>query len=338
MLDGQMLSKRILIYGIPLGLFAILIFFGKSSMLPKGGFSDLALSIDFLFTVPVIYFLSIRKTAIPKITIIPVSILGFLLGSHLLPEEQVVYFDVFKTWVLPFMELALLAFVSLKVIGTIKNYKRLNRTDLDFFDALKAICRRLFPKSVVVPITTEIAVMYYGFVHWKRRTLKEGEFSYHKESGTLSLLAAILVIVAIETVAFHALISRWNTTVAWVLSFLSIYSGIQIFGFLKSMMKRPHFFEADKLHLRYGIMNETVIDLKEIDSVELSSNEVGKGHKVRRLSIFGILESHNVILRLKQENTLSGLYGIRRKYQILLLHVDDKVEFVNVLKGKVEIK
>jgi hypothetical protein len=103
----------------------------------------------------------------------------------------------------------------------------------------------------------------------KKRELKENEFSYHKDSGTITLLIAIIFIVAIETLVLHILLTKWSSLVAWILTFLSIYSGIQIFGFLKSMFKRPISIENNKLFLRYGIMNETTIDLKNIDNIEI---------------------------------------------------------------------
>ena len=157
-----------------------------------------------------------------------------------------------------------------------------------------------------------------------KRKLNENEFSYHKDSGTISLLIAIIFIVAIETVVLHILLQKWNVTVAWILTFLSIYSGIQLLGFLKSMSKRPILIKDDKLYLKYGIMKETTIDLKSIDSIEISSKDIELNKETRKISFLGELESHNIIIRLKKENELTGLYGMKRKYKNLVLHVDKK--------------
>ena len=67
----------------------------------------------------------------------------------------------------------------------------------------------------------------------------------------------------------HGLLAQWNNIVAWTLTLLSVYSGIKILGFLKSMTKRPISIEDNKLFLRYGIMNETIIDIKNIESIEM---------------------------------------------------------------------
>lgn len=185
---------------------------------------------------------------------------------------------------------------------------------------------------MVIAFATEIAVFYYGFIYWKKRIPKQNEFTYHKNSGTISLLVAIIFIVGIETYVLHILLIKWNNTIALILGVLSIYSGIQIFGFLKSLLKRPYIIEHDKLKLYYGILSETIIDLNEIESIEISSEEIEFNKENRKLSPLGTLESHNMIVNLKNENVLIGLYGINRKYKKIAFYVDDKVKFKNAVE------
>lgn len=128
-------------------------------------------------------------------------------------------------------------------------------------------------------------VFYYGFIYWKKRELIENEFSYHTDSGTITLL--IIFIVAIKTVVLPILVAKWSSLVACILTLLSVYSGIQIFGFLKSMFKRRLSFENNKLFLYYGIMNETIIDLKNIDTLEISSKDIELQKETRKLSCLG---------------------------------------------------
>jgi len=231
------------------------------------------------------------------------------------------------------VELSVLSFVIYNVRKGIKKYNKKKHSSVDFFTTLKNTCYEILPKNVVIPVVTEIAVFYYGFLYWKKRDLKENEFSYHKESGTIPLLIAIIFIVGIETVTFHILLLKWSNIAAWILTFLSIYSAIQIFGFLKSMFKRPISIENNKLYLRYGIMNEATIELKEIAAIEISSKDIELNKETQKLSFLGALESHNVIIRLKNENTLIGLYGIKKKFKVLALHVDNKVEFQNQINN-----
>lgn len=324
------IQKNLIIFGIPMMIIGLMILLVKSSMFINNP-NELSIGItcDLLLTVPLVYLFLIRKTKIPKTTVVPVLILGLIICSLILPIENQYYLNLFKTWVLPVVELSILLFVIYNVRKGIKRFK-INKTDsFDFFNALKNTCYEILPRSFVMPFATEIAVFYYAFLYWKKRKLKENEFSYHKDSGTIALLIAIIFIIAIETVVFHILLAKWSNIAAWILTFLSIYSGIQILGFLKSMLKRPISIENNRLHLRYGIMTETAIDLRDIERIEISSKDIELNKETRKLSILGELEGHNIIIRLKKENELNGLYGIKRKYKNLALYVDDKTEFEN---------
>ena len=324
------LHKNLIIFGIPFLIIGLMILIAKSSIFINNSNSlATGITFDLLLTVPFIYFLLIRKTNIPKTTVVPFLVLGIVISTIILPSENQYYLNLFKTWVLPVVEISILSFVLYNVRKGIKHYN-LNKTEsFDFFTTLKNTCYEILPKGFVIPVVTEIAVFYYGFIYWKKRDLKENEFSYHKESGTIALMIVIIFLVAIETVVFHILLAKWSNIAAWILTFISIYSGIQIFGFLKSMFKRPISIENNKLFLRYGIMNETIINIEDIESIEVSSKDVELNKETRKLSFLGELESHNLIIRLKKENTIIGLYGMKRKFKNITFHVDDKVKFKN---------
>ena len=331
------IQKKGIIFGIPMLIIGLMVFITKTSQFQMHTESlSIGITLDLLLTVPLVYFLLIRKTSIPKTTIIPFIILGSIICSLLLPQENQQYVSLFKIWVLPLIELSVLSFVIYNVRKGIQSFKKKKGLSFDFFTTLKNTCSEILPKYAVSPIVTEIAVFYYGFIYWKKRALKENEFSYHKNSGTIALLIAIIGVVAIETVVLHMLLTKWSSIAAWILTFLSIYSGIQIFGFLKSMLKRPIAIENDILFLRYGIVNEAIIDLENIESVEISSKEIVLHKETRKLSFLGELESHNVIIRLKKEGTLVGLYGIQRKFKNLAVYVDDKIEFKNRIQNALQ--
>ena len=330
-------QKNLILFGIPLLIIGAMVLIAQSPLFTNYP-NRLAIGItaDLLVTVPFIYFLLIRKTKIPKTTVVPFIILGMVICSRILPLEHQNYLSLFKTWVLPVVEISILSFVIYNVRKGIKKYRLNKKEAFDFFTTLKHTCYELLPKAIVIPLVTEIAVFYYGFIYWKKRKLKDNEFSYHKDSGSIALLIAIVFIIAIETAVLHILLVKWNSMVAWTLTGLSIYSGIQILGFLKSMFKRPLLLENDKLYLRYGIMTETTITLKDIEAIEMSSKDIEPNQDTRKLSFLGELESHNIIIRLKKENKLTGLYGIERKYKNLALHVDDKIKFKNDIESELE--
>ncbi|MDT0559313.1 hypothetical protein RM697_11670 [Ichthyenterobacterium sp. W332] len=296
---------------------------------------SIGITLDLLLTLPFVYFLTIRKTKIPKTSLVPVLIFGIVIANFIIPKEHQNLLSAFKTWALPVIELAVFSFVIYKVSEAIKRYKQEKNTTNDFYTVLKNTCHTIFPKIPAKLVATEIAVFYYGLILWKKKTLKVNEYSYHKDSGTIGLLIAFIFLIAIETVAIHLLLAQWSTLTAWLLTGLSIYTAFQILGFLKSMSQRPIIINDNNLYLCYGIMAETTININTIESIELSSKSYDEDVNFKKLSILGGLESHNVIIKLKNTETLNGLYGGTRCYTRIGLYVDDKAAFVKVINAKI---
>ncbi|QHI38476.1 hypothetical protein IMCC3317_38690 [Kordia antarctica] len=324
----QLFNRNFVRFGIPALLFSILIIYVKSPYFQANtDILTLGISLDLLVTIPIIYFLLIRKTTIPKTTIVPMMIVGLLIGIFVLPETNHQYLNFFKTWFLPIIEISVVTFVIVKMRKAILFHKSQENSTLDFFTTLKKTCAEILPKPIVIPFATEIAVFYYGFFNWKRRKLAENEFSYHKESGSITLFYMFIMLIAIETVPIHFLLAMWNPIVAWILTILSIYSGFQIFGFVRSMTKRPIEVTKDTLLLRYGIMHEAEIPLSEIKEIKLYKKSFTEEDNSMRFSLLGEMESHNILIEIHNEQTLHGLFGIKKQFTKLALHVDKDVAF-----------
>ena len=320
--------RPLLAVGIPALMIAVIALFVRSSLfLTDSPALMLAVSLDLLLTIPVVYFLLIRKTGIPKVTVVPVLMLSTVAASFILPATHQVYIDLFKTWGIPFVEIAVLTFITLKVRSLVRSYRDSKEQAPDFFTALKEACLEIMPPKVVPLFASEVSVIYYGFLSWRRRPLRLNEFSYHKRSGTQALLGAAVVVIAIETVALHLLLAQVSELGAWILTGLSVYTALQVFGVAKSLARRPIVCKEDRLIVRYGILNESEIAFEDIESVELSKQSVTLDKSIARLSPLGDMERHNLIIRLKKENTLTGLYGVKKKFRALALHVDDDLGF-----------
>lgn len=330
------INRNLINFGIPLALLGTLILLMKSSFLNGNDTLNFAITADLLLTVPLVYFLLIRKSEIPNTTAIPVMIVGLLIGSYFLPQESQTFLSIFKTWALPVIEILILTFVIIKVISAIRKYKGLKGATPDFFDALKSTCYEILPKRLVLPFATEVAVFYYGFINWKTRRVRENEFTYHKKSGTPALFYAFILIIGVETVGIHFLLARWSVIAAWILTALSIYTAIQVFGFAKSLGKRHISINKDSLTLKYGILNEVEIPFTDIDKIELSRKSLEKNDLTKTLSPLGEIESHNVIISLKKENELIGLYGMKKKFNLLGLHIDEPKEFKEKMENALQ--
>ena len=350
------INKQSLLLLLPISLLGSLVLLIQSPYfieeLAQSNNLVLGVSADFVLTIPILYYFIIRKTRISNFTVLYLMIAGLFLGLYFLPQDNQTYLELFKTYFFPLIELAILCLVVWKVRTAIKKYTLLKQTSskisFDFFTTLKNSCREILPQLPASVLATEIAMVYYSIISWKVKKVNSSqEFTYHATSGTIGLLGALIFTVAIETIAIHLLLAEWNSGVAWGLTGLSIYTGFQLLAFAKSFSRRPILIENDILYLRYGIMAETEIKIKNIKSIEISEKplkelietegDVGKREKklYQKLSPLGNLEQHNVVIRLYEKEKLNSVYGIKREYQVLAFYVDGKIDFKNRIEKRI---
>ena len=326
-------NKILFVIGVPMFLFGGLIVLMNTGVQSTNENFNLAITIDLLLTIPLVYFLLIRNTKIPKTTVVPVLVLGLLIGTVFLPTNAQGYLELFKMWVMPIVEIAVVTFIGVKVKRTLKRYNEVKANSVDFYSALKQVSHEILPKKLVMPFVTEIAVIYYGFVNWKSHKIIENEFTYHKESGSRAMFGVLIFLILIETFVLHLLLVKWNEIVAWVLFVLSVYTVIQILGFAKSLSKRPIKVDDESLKLRYGILSETEILLSDIESVELWTKDIDENEMSQKLSPLGALDSHNIKVSVKKEYQLVGLYGFKKGFETIYFHVDNSILFKEKLEN-----
>lgn len=322
---------------VPLMLIGTLVALAKSSLFEVNS-SELAtaLTFDLLITVPLVYFLLIRKRDIPGITVGPVFILGIVISSLLLPADNRFLFDLAKTWMLPVVELSVFTVLVIKVRKTIVLFRREKKGEPDFYSALKKASSEILPAKVAPLFAMEISVIYYSFFVWRRRVPAGNEFSYHKESSIRILLGVFMFVILVETSVVHLLLQGWSVVAAWILSGLSIYTASQLFAILKSMSRRPIAIDEDILHLRHGLLSETEIPYSKIESIELSGKSIEFDKSTRHLSPFGEMDGQNVVIKLKEDHTMYGLYGMKKPFRTIAFHVDEKELFFELIRRKLQ--
>lgn len=317
-----------LYFGVSVLLIGLLVLIVKSSLFEiSSNVLSLTITIDLLISIPVIHYLLIRKSRIPKTSVSTIVVLGLVVGVIVIPFDNQQYLNLFRIWFLPLVEIGIVLFVIYEVRKVIRKSKEAGELTVDLFTAFKDICYQLVPRPLAALLSTEISVLYYGLFYWKKRVLKSHEFSYHKNNTTISTMAGFMLVLSIETFALHAFLMDMSSKAAWILTFCSLYTLLQIFGFLKSIIKRPISIEKDTLILRYGILRESYIHLSEIESFEISSRKITFNKKTRRLSPIEVSDGHNVILKLNTENVYSGFYGFKRRFKTIVFYLDNTQEF-----------
>ncbi|NER18095.1 hypothetical protein [Spongiivirga citrea] len=328
-------QRGIFAVGIPIALQLSLVILVRSAWFTNLS-NDLALaiSIDFLITMPFIYWLLVRKTKIPTTTVIPFFIASTILASFLIPLEHQSFINTVKTWAIPVLEIGVLSYVGSRIYLTRKNYKKNILDQPDIANAIQDSCEEILPKSIASFLANEISVFYYAFFKWKKHTPVKNEFTYHKKSGSITVFAALLFVVAIETVALHLILNKWSPLAAWIATGVSIYSAIFLIGIIKSIPRRLIKVKEKELFIPYGIFGFTRIEYKNIKSINTGKISVLNNEKLIGVSPFLENESPNVSIETDRPITVNGLYGMKKKTTKVVFTVDELSWFNALLRKK----
>ncbi len=320
---------KFLIFGIPAAIIFCQFLLLQSSLFQnKASQLIVGITLDFVITVPLVYFLLIRRTKIPKFTVASVLVVSIILASFIIPSDQQSLLSMVKHYAIPVIESGVFGVLIRSIYKIRKSFKNTNAENLDFYDTLKLACAKILPAPIDKLLASEVSVFYFIF-SFRRRIQSKGEFTYHQKSGIQLTLSVLLAVASMELFVTHILVEKFSVTLAWVLSFLTAYSFLQVIALLRSLSKRPHVIDCEQrtLKLRYGFFTETVVGLDAIEKVELTSRTPKQEDHIKNLSPMGPLSTHNVILHLKQEGELHSLYGKAKRYKTLCLYVDKKVHF-----------
>lgn len=328
--------KRIdllVIYGTPFIIIFISFLLYFSSLLETHPELSMGITYDLMFTSPLIYFLLIRKKAIPKITVLSVFIIGFIITKIIIPTQYNFHLILIETYFLPFLELFILSFIGFKVFKTIQSFKQNAQEEKDFYTVLKKSCLEIlgYPKLASL-FASEISMFYYSFFTWKKAEYRSNEFSNFKENSVFATYGAILLILLVESIVMHILLHSLSPLVAWIITGSSIYFAIQVFSQIKALRLRKTIITHNSLILRYGLFAEVVVPLSMIEKIEMTSQDILiEDKKIEKLALMKDLEFHNIILYFKKSQTLEVIYGIKKSCDVLLLHIDNKEVFYDMV-------
>ncbi|WP_299109420.1 hypothetical protein [uncultured Tenacibaculum sp.] len=326
------LRSNLVVFGIPILMILSLVMLIKSSFfIPE--ISSFVV-IDFLITIPLVYFLLIRKKAISNKTVFSAIMIGVVVASLVLPKDNQQLLSTIKVFLIPIVEIGLIVFVAIKARVVLKRIKATRNQSLDFFDVINDACREILPSKIAGIFASEIAMVYYGLFNWKKKELQGNQFSYHKDGMATSVILGFLLVVVIEMFVTHSMMKQGNVGGSFVLAILSGYTALQIIATLRSLAKRPIVIDKEKeeLHLKFGILANGVIPFAKIDAIEMSTKEIPENSPIKFFSPIGRAGGHNILIHFKEEIRFNSFYGFTKKAQILALQIDKKELFVSRIR------
>lgn len=203
-------------------------------------------------------------------------------------------------------------------------------------DIMRKILLPILGKGIVLEIVlAEISIIYYSLIVWfkKPQTPDVTFFTYHKDSQIKIVTIVFTVIITLELVALHFLISNWSQLLAWISVVLNIYGILYLIALNNSVRYLPHLLGSDTLLIRLGFQSSISIQLDNIESFG-GAKPVELGAKVPKdmYVAYMRLDEPQFEIRLKQPMQMLGSYGTKKDITSVVMRVDNPQKFEAELK------
>lgn len=322
--------------GLPAIVFVTCIFISFTSVF-KTNHTALsnAMLLDLVITAPLLYFITIRKSRISKLTVSRVFVVGIFIAGFLLKDEPASLFHFVKKAILPLVELGLIVFIVRKFYIARRQAKRSGDRQVDFLFNCRSILAEFFGSEKIGNMAgSEIAVIYYAFFSKNAKDVDDrNQFSSWKKNGILLVLYTFLCLFIIETTGMHFVFRLWSNTAAWILTGLSDYTCIQLFAHIRAVKARPVQIKRNAVEIHNGLAGDAIIEFSNIEKIELDKKIPGGRNSIKIALISGF-ENHNCIIYLKQPIIATKIFGIKKSADVILFYIDQPGLFISSINER----
>ncbi|MDB4921874.1 hypothetical protein [Mucilaginibacter sp.] len=280
---------------------------------------------DFVITFPALYyFIIVRplKISVRRMAFVVSFCCSF--AYLVLPQHQ-------KDYILQIRKLTAVAellfiIYAVSKFNTLRKAYKANQLLLtDPIYNLRAAMAEVIGESAAVKIiASELAVLRYGVLFWRKETLAiktNSSFSTHKEFGYVAIWCILLTAVMVETVAFHFLLMKWSHIAANIVTVLSLYGVIFFIADLSAVIKRKVLINDEQIILRTGLRWRVCTNISNINSIEKILYDY---HSADPFFKGGISKnSGNMLITFKEPVKVDKLYGASKEAGSILMNIDD---------------
>ena len=302
----------------------------------------IAMTIDLTVVIPVAYFLFVvRRYSVPWLTIIPVTIGSWLIAKFMIPAEHGMAVNVVE-WLLMPLELTLVGFIVFRAVTSIQKARRAGDAsqDVDYVAAIQRASLEFLQHPFAARVFAyEVSILYYGLVSWfgsaKPNSTTARDFTCYREPNYSPIFAGLLMVVLIETVAAHLLLSLYvNGVLAWVLTALSIYATIWLLGDFQALRLRTVRVERQTILLRCGMRLDAAIPFEDVVLAK-PCKQVPQSLGKTDINA-SLLDQPTVEMQFSKPVECNGFYGRRSYAERLFLSIDDADRFLAMIPGQTE--
>ncbi len=294
------------------------------------------ITLDLVVVVPcLVYFLLVRGRGWSPLVVIPVFILSLAAAGRVLPADRQQLLHVFEWLAIP-AELIVVGLVVVKARQVARRMRTAGPADPGtLFERMREAAREVLGTNLLSDVLAfEIAICHHAFAGWRARPVSSPEtFTYHRRAAYGAMMAALLLVMVPETIGLHLLLQRWNGTVAWVLTALSVYGVFWLLGLYQAVRLRPIRIEEDRLLIRIGLKWRVEVPFDDVAAAEIlrGGTALPKRKDLLRAVVLG---DARYLLTLARPAVAEGPYGIRRKVTQIAFTVDEPQRFEAALRGR----
>jgi len=218
---------------------------------------------DFTFSVPLLWWwLAVKGRGASRRSLLVVFVASMLAARLMVGGRT----PVTATWlglVAAGLELVLIGRIALAVRAAGR------ARAVDFAERVQAAAEDLLGPGVAARVVgDEVAFLGYAILGpWIRPVEGAGRFSHQREQGRGSLVAGLLIVIALEAGAVHAGMVHAHPRIAWTFTLSSLWGALWLFGDYQAMRLSRSTLTAEALELRVGLRARMTVPLEVIAEV-----------------------------------------------------------------------
>lgn len=295
------------------------------------------LNVAGMVLVPFVFYVFYVKRNGGRIELIYLMFIAAMGVTYLLtPAEQKSFLQALLHWLVPLIELAAVLYISYRVYSIMKNYKLAKRhIEAHPLEIIRKVLSPMLGTGALLEIVmTELSVFYYSIGIWLRKPAlpEHGCFTYHKQSQVKPIVIVFIVIIIVETVGLHFLVSIWSDILAWIMTAINVYGIVYMIAFKNSFRFLPILLDDNDLRIRLGFQCDINIPLHSIESIDIAK-EIGIGEKIPKDVYMAYLrfDTPQFQIRLKEPVAVKGAFGISKQISSVIVRVDEPQLFTTQL-------
>jgi hypothetical protein len=213
---------------------------------------------------------------------------------------------------------------------------RTGAVDADVPERIAAALDGAFPYAWVGrAFATELTLGWYALLSWRRPPhVPSGAraFSYHRKSGLVALLSAVIGAAVVELFVVHLVVHALRPRVAWALSAVSAVGVVWLVGLVRAIVLRPVLVTARGVTVRNGALWTLDVPFAALERVE-TGRVAAPARRAPGLLRVGGNGRPSALLALREPLVAQGPYGRTKTVTTVAMTLDDPAGFAASLSG-----